>query len=173
MAFTSGGESFGKVEQALAIEPYDAKQLSMSAVALSNQLQRVGDDPDTLDSALLENKVPLVVQGMQITPSASNHFKTSDKAAIYVEVYEPLLMQPKPPEVGLEIRILDRKSGAQKADFGYTNTGPSMHVGNPVIPVGMRLPLETLTPGDYRVELRAVDSAGGSTTPRAADFVVE
>jgi hypothetical protein len=33
--------------------------------------------------------------------------------------------------------------------------------------------VNTLNPGSYRVELRAVDSAGNSVKPRTADFELE
>jgi hypothetical protein len=42
-----------------------------------------------------------------------------------------------------------------------------------VIPVGLKLPVETLTAGVYRVELKAMDSAGRASTIRAADFEVQ
>jgi len=173
VVFSSGNESFGKLEAPLVIDPYNGKQFSMSALALSKDVQRVSDMASGLDAELLEDKKPLVVQGMQLTPSGSNRFKTTDNAAIYLEVYEPLLLGPNPPKVGLELKILNRKTGEQKIDAGFTNTAPSIRAGNPVIPLGMKLPVSSLTAGDYRVEVRALDSAGNSTKPSTADFEVE
>jgi hypothetical protein len=173
VVFSSGSESFGKIETPLVIGPYTNKQFSLSALALSSQLHRVSDMGTGLDAELLEDKRPLVAQGMQITPSASNHFKTTDLAAIYVEVYEPLLTGPNPPKVGLELKVLDRKSGAQKIDAGFTNTASAISAGNPVVPLGMKLPVGSLPAGSYRVEVTALDSAGNSTKPSSADFEVE
>jgi hypothetical protein len=48
-----------------------------------------------------------------------------------------------------------------------------MQKGNPVIPLGLKLPVNTLDPGSYRVELTALDSAGNKSQPRSADFEVE
>ena len=39
VVFASGGESFGKVEMPLVVDPYDAKQFSMSGVALSKEVR--------------------------------------------------------------------------------------------------------------------------------------
>jgi len=75
--------------------------------------------------------------------------------------------------VGLQIDFVDRKSGEHKITAGYTNTQSSIREGNPVIPVGVKLPVDKLGPGSYRVELKAVDSAGNSSQPRTADFDVE
>jgi hypothetical protein len=37
----------------------------------------------------------------------------------------------------------------------------------------MKLPLDKLTPGSYKLELTAMDTAGHSTSARTADFEVE
>jgi len=47
-----------------------------------------------------------------------------------------------------------------------------IRAGNPVIPVGLKLPLDKLPPGAYRVEVNAVDELSNSKT-RMADFDVE
>jgi hypothetical protein len=45
--------------------------------------------------------------------------------------------------------------------------------GNPVIPVGFKLPVNTLTPGAYRAELKAMDTVGNLSLVRSADFEVQ
>jgi VWFA-related protein len=173
VVFSSGNENFGKLQAPIVIGPYTGKQFSLSALALSNQLHRVADMGSTLDAELLEDKRPLVAQGMQITPSATNHFKTTDIAAVYVEVYAPLLTSPNPPKLGLELKVVDRKSGEKKIDAGFTNTASAISPGNPVVPLGMKLPVNSLPAGSYRVEVTGLDSAGNSTKPSTADFEVE
>jgi hypothetical protein len=68
---------------------------------------------------------------------------------------------------------VDRKSGAQKMDFGVTDTTSAIQPGNPVVPLGLKLPVSSLDPGSYRLELRAMDSANNATKFRTADFDVE
>jgi len=170
VVFSSGSESFGKLQLPLVIDPYDGKQFSMSGVALSNEMQRVSDQSTGLDSQLLADRTPLVVQGIQIVPSDSNRFKKTDNAAIYAEVYAPLLAGPNPPQVGVEVIVMDRKTGEKKVDVA---TRPANQAGSSVVPVGLKLPVDSLAPGSYRVELRALDSVGNSAKPRTADFEVE
>jgi hypothetical protein len=126
-----------------------------------------------LDSQLVDDRKPLVVRGVQILPSASNHFKKTDNGVAYIEVYDPLLAQDKPPQLGLEFRIVDKKTGEKKLDVGVMDTQDLIKPGNPVVPVGVKLPLATLAPGTYRVDLRAEDSAGNSTNFRIAEFELE
>jgi len=111
------------------------------------------------------------VQGMQISPSASNQFKKTDTAAVYAELYEPHMKDPNPPEVAFELRIVERKTGEEK--FHFRNRVPKGNPGDPVIPLGLKLPVATLASGSYRVELRAIDSVGGASKTRTADFELE
>jgi VWFA-related protein len=171
IAFSSGNESFGKLETPLVIDPYGSLDFSISAVALSNNVRRAADLSTDLDSQLLEDRTPLLVQGMQISPSASNHFKKTDLAAIYVEVYEPLLKNANPPAVGYELIIVEKKSGQQKVHLG--DRTPKGNPGNPVIPLALKLPIASLAPGSYRLDFRALDSIGNSSKTRSADFEVE
>ena len=173
VVFSAGQESFGKLEVPLVIDPYDGKQFSLSSLALSNDVHRVADMPSGLDSELLADKKPLVVQGMEITPSATNHFKKTDNAAVYAEVYEPLLLGDKPPQVGLELVVTDRKTGEKKMDLGTRANDASIRAGNPVVPIGLKLPVANLAAGSYKAELRALDSAGNTSKVRTADFEVE
>jgi hypothetical protein len=171
VAFTAGGESFGKLQVPLSIEPYDGKQFVLSAVVLSNDIRRAADLASGLDAELLEGKKLLVTQGMQITPSATNRLKNTDLAGVYVEVYDPLLLVANPPDVGIQYRIVDRKTGQEKHDTGLMKVSGA-HPGNPVIPVGLKLPVNGLTAGSYRLEVKAMDTGGHSTTVRSADFEV-
>src|SRR5579863_6082618 len=145
VVFSSGNASFGKLEAPLVIDPYADKQFSISAVALSNSVRRTTEISTDLDSQLLEDRTPLLVQGMQISPSASNHFKKTDGAAIYAEVYEPLLKGDNAPDVGYELVIVERQSGTEKFHVG--GRVPKGSNGNPVIPVGLKLPVAMLDPG--------------------------
>lgn len=173
VVFSSGNEAFGKIQYPLNIEPYDGKQFSISGLALSNDLRRVSDEEESLDADLLEDKKPLVTQGVQIVPSGSNRFKTTDTAVVYVEVYDPFLLTEKPPKFILQIKISDRKSGAEKVNASFNNMDPSIRPGNPVVPLGVKLPMTSLATGSYRVAIRAVDEAGHVTQSRGADFDVE
>src|SRR6202050_2195536 len=171
VAFSSGNDSFGKLETTLVTDPYRRQDFSISGVALSNDLRRAADNSTGLDSQLLQDRTPLLFQGVQVAPSASNHFKKTDVAAVYAEVYEPLLKNPNPPEVAYELIVVERKSGQEKFHIGERT--PAGKAGDPVIALGLRLPVSTLGPGSYQMKLRAVDSVGNASKTRTADFDVE
>jgi VWFA-related protein len=172
VVFSSGNESFGKLEQALVIDPYNGNQFALSGLVLSNQARRAPEQDSGSSFALLD-RTRLIAHGMEIIPSASNRFKTTESAAIYAEVYEPLLAAPHPPHVGIKVIVRDRKSGAKKLDIGIPNTDFSIEKGSLVIRLGLQLPLNSLAPGSYELQLGAADSAGHASEFRSSDFEVE
>ncbi len=166
------GRQFGKLEAPLKVDPWDGKQFSLSGLAFSTRLRRLADS-EGLEEALLQDRTPLVAQGYEITPAARNRMKKTDTGVLYVEVYEPLLLEANPPQLGVHLRVLDRKTGALAQDTGLMSVAASIRPGNPVVPVGIKLPVESLAPGEYRAELRALDSAGRETVLRTTDFDIE
>lgn len=171
-AFGPGGETFGKVETPLMIEAYDTKQFGLGGLALSKDLHRVSEVASDLDAVLLEGRTPLVAQGYQFTPAGSYKFKKTDRAALYTEIYEPHNTDKTPPMVGIQIRVLDRQSNDQKDDSGMMGVNHEIKAGNPVIAIGLKLPLDKLNSGAYRAEVRATDALG-NTKVRVTDFDVE
>ena len=170
VVLSGGGDTFGKFESPLQIDPYDGKQFSLGGVALTNSAARISDIPTGLDSALLEDRTPLVIQGLQVVPSATNHFKRNDNVILYTEIYEPLLTSAQPPRVGFAFHIYDRASNKEVAFSGVAPADSFIQKGNPVIPAGMKLPVKDLAPGSYHLVLQAVDSANNHAPNRAVDF---
>jgi VWFA-related protein len=173
VVFNSGNESFGKVVVPVNIDAYDGKHLSMSALALSSEVHPAGEMSAGLDGDLLEDRKPLIVRGMRIVPAATDHFKKSDNLVLYSEVYAPELLDPTPPKIGLEYVVMDRKTGEKKVDAGITDTAMAIQAGSMVMTLGLKVPIDKLGPGSYRVQLRALDSNGKSTEFRSADFELE
>jgi len=175
VVFSSGGESFGKIEKPLVVDAYDGQKFSMSAMAFSTDYRAASSLGSDLDALLIEDRTPLVTQGVQMIPSGSNRFKNTDKPAVYFELYEPLLTAAEPPKeiaVALQLLVIDVKTGEQKSDSGLYRIPVPEKKGNPAIPTGVQIPVASLTPGTYRVIMSALDSAG-SKTQRWADFEVQ
>lgn len=175
VVFASSGATFGKVEMPLAVDPYDAKQFSMAAVALSKEVRRASDLGTGLDALLLEDRVPLIANGMQVVPYGTNRFMKGDLVAFYTEVYEPLMVtaDPKsPPLVAYEMRILDGKTGEQKDDTGLMRVPLPMQTGSPTVPLAAKIPTDSLARGSYKVEIKAVDD-NGKEFKRITDIQIE
>jgi len=107
---------------------------------------------------------------MQIVPSGSNRFKHTDNVVIYSEIYEPLMTSDKPPMVGMGYTIVERASGKKLFATGAQRCDDFVKKGNPVIPIGMKVKVEDLKPGSYRLVMQAVDSANNHAPDRTVDF---
>jgi VWFA-related protein len=173
VAFTSSGQSFGKLESPLVIAPYDQKQFAISSLALSRKMLRVSDITSGLESELLEDRKPLVYQGVQLIPTGSNHFAKTEPVGAYLEVYDPFLLADNPPKLALEIHVFDRASGKDEIRAAITNTAEAIKPGSPVVPMALHIPVDKLNPGAYRLDLRAIDTAGHASSVSSAEFELQ
>ncbi len=173
VVFSANGEGFGKLESPLQVEPYDSKKFSLSAVAMSTEIHKVSALDSSLDATLLADKTPLIAQGMELTPGASNVFPKDGMGAFYMEIYEPSMQEEKPHKVALQMVVIDKKTNEHKLDTGMMDMAPYAHAGSVVIPVGLRVPSKELAAGSYRAEFKAADDAGNVSTVRTADFEVQ
>ena len=172
VAFDSGGDNFGKLETPLQINQYDGKQFAVSGLALSTKYSATSQADTSMDAILLEGRSPLVAGNMQFTPTGSTHFSRNDPLVMYFEVYEPLLTQEKPPQLGAQVRIIDAKTGEEKVDSGAVAISNYVRPGSPVVSAGLKVPVQGLTSGNYHLEVKALDSAGNFAV-RSTDFVIE
>jgi hypothetical protein len=148
----------------------------ISSVAFSKGFHRVTDAEANMDTQLLEGRTLLIVPAnpapFQFPPSGANKFKTTDLVGIYMEIYDPLLTDEKPPDLMVALKVVERQTGVQKVDSGGVPASNFVRKGSPVASVGLKLPVNTLTAGAYRLEMTAADSAGRQMT-RSIDFDVQ
>jgi VWFA-related protein len=169
----AGGQKYGKYETLLTVAPFDGKKFEMSAVALSNRMQKVSELTLTLDAALREERTPLVVGGIEMVPSANLRFKRDEQVGLYVEVYEPLMLNPRPPRVGIIYDVIDRKTQQQVYTSNTVLVNQFAQPGNPIIPVGLMLPIEKLQAGEYKLQVRARDEVGNASSLFTTEFYLD
>jgi VWFA-related protein len=170
LIFRTAKDRFGVVETPLAVDPVDAEQLSLSAIALSRDVQPISQD--AADEAVEEGKKPLIFRGNQITVAGSDVLPKTGTAEAYFEIYEPPATGAGPVQLTMRLRLLDAQSNQQKWDSGDVDLSALAKSGNRVIPVALKLPVAALPPGTYRAELTVKDSAGGETA-RSVQFRTE
>ena len=174
VAFGFGEEGFGKVEAPLTIDGWDGHGLALSGVALARESRKVAADfASGLDLASVQGRKPLIARSVEIIPAGSNRFQRGEPCLAFLEIYEPLLSGPNPPKLSLQIRILDRQTGERKVDSGVFGVDNLVRAGDQVIPVSLTVPIATLSPGKYRLEVKAMRSPGIDSAIRVVDFEVE
>jgi hypothetical protein len=116
--FSSGGDSFGKMEAPLSIDSYDGKTLMLSGLALSKEVHPASELGTAQDAELLEGRTPLIFKDARVVPSGANLFTKSDSVLVYGEIYEPLLTATPPPTVEIHMQVVDLKTKAPKSAGG-------------------------------------------------------
>jgi VWFA-related protein len=158
MALSSGGQSFGKLEAPLDVQPWKAGEFTLSSVVLGKEAHPAADLGLGVGVSI-GDQTPLVAQGVQVVPAGSNQFLKSEQAFFYFEVYDS-----NPASVSAQLRILDRATGASKWDSGMLKLSAPQQGGG--------FPLGSLAPGSYQLEVTATGSSG-KQVKRMADFEVK
>jgi VWFA-related protein len=161
VAFASDAGDFGRVETPLAVEPWDPGKFSLTGLALSKSMHAA-----KRPGLNIGERLPLIVNGMQLVPAGTNRLTKSDKAVIYVEIYEP-----SPAALNIRMILLDAKTGKPGKDTGMAPLNAQIEPGNPLVPVGLIVPVAELNPGSYTARITALDAAGRESTA-SIDFEV-
>jgi VWFA-related protein len=166
IAFTAnGGADFGKAQVPLDIEPFDGKELRLSSVLLSTNVHKIGPDDLSIEADLVDGRTPFIAvsgaNSFQLTPAGKLSFKKTDNVACYVEAFEPLLATSDQVKLGLQMKILD-KTGEVKLDSGLVEVSNFIRKGNPTVPIALKVLVDKLDTGTYKLELTLADSAGKS-----------
>jgi hypothetical protein len=107
----------------------------------------------------------------KFTPTGYSRFAKTENVGMYFEVYDPALSGDAPPKQAIGMRVIDLKTNAQLADSGAVPIDSFVHTGQATVPAGLKLPIGSLQPGTYRLELKAQNSAGAWAV-RTADFEI-
>ena len=170
----SDGWNLGLAEMPLTVVPYDGKELALSSVVLCKQLRDAAVAAKEAAAAnFAPQYLPLVSKGIEFTPAADTRFAKDSQVFAYFEVYEPLLAQQPATSAKVQMRILDSATGAVKAEFAPLDAAPYKDPESGAFRVARTIPIRELPKGAYRLEVRAQDSAGGTTGWRGAIFTVE
>ncbi len=170
LIYRSAQDRSGVVETPLAIGPFDARLLSLSAIALGRDVQPI--TPEAVQEETEAGKKPLVFRGSRIIVSGSDLFLKTGLAEAYFEIYQPPASGSQPVHLTMRLRVLDAQSNEQKwasADIDLSDLAKS---GSRAIPVALKLPVAALPPGAYRAELTVKDAAGGQAA-RSVQFRTE
>ena len=168
--FRSAKDRFGAVEAPLAVDPFNAGQLSVSAIALSRRVQPI--TPEAAQEDAEAGKYPLIFRGNRFAVSGSDVLSKTGTAEAYFEIYEPLANAAGTIQLTMRLRLLDAQTNEQAWNSGDVDLSALAKSGNKVIPVALQLPIAALPPGTYHAELTVKDPAGGQAT-RSIQFRTE
>ncbi len=170
----SDGKNFGRARVRLRVQPLQAGALAISDLVTSRFLRDsswVLRDAGSVSPAPVV-PTPLVSKKVQFFPAVDASVPRHNPLSLYFEIYEPLLDANK-VDVSYSLKIANLKTGSLVMNTGPMSAADWVVPGNVVVPIGLKLAIEKLPKGSYRLEIQASDSAGRRTEWRQANFTIQ
>jgi len=152
----------GVVNSRLQVPRYEDEKLEASSLILADQIEHV--------PAKQIGAGQFVLGSSKVRPRLEGDFTTSDKLGIYMQVYN-LKPDDKTHKSDATFSYTVKKGDQQVMQFKETS-GDMKQTGDQVT-IERLLPLGTLTPGKYTLEVSARDALANQTISRSADFTVK
>jgi len=152
----------GAVNTRLQVHRYEEDKLEASSLILADQIEHVPAKQVGIGQFVLGSS--------KVRPRLDGDFTTAEKLGIYLQVYN---LKP------------DEKTHKSSAAFTYTvkrgdqqimqfkETSEDMKQTGDQVTIERLLPLATLAPGKYTLEVSATDRLAQSTISRTADFSIK
>jgi hypothetical protein len=148
---------------ALNVPHYDEEQLGASTVILADQLERV--PTNSIGTG------PFVIRSSKVRPRIGETFKQDETMGIYAELYN-FGMDPKTkkPQGSVELEVVNAANQtvlSQSEDLGAIPNSSAF-----LVTVEKRLPLKSLPPGKYKLQLKVQDKLKNQILTPSAPFTV-
>lgn len=152
----------GAVNTRLAVPRYDEEKLEASSLILADQIEHV--------PAKQVGTGQFVLGSSKVRPRLDADFTTADKLGIYLQVYN-LKPDEKTHKSSAAFTYTVRKGDQQIMQF--KETSEDMKQTGDQVTIERLLPLATLAPGKYTLEVSATDKLAQATISRSADFSIK
>jgi GWxTD domain-containing protein len=154
--------NIGVVNSRLAVPRYEDDKLEASSLILADQIEHV--------PAKQIGAGQFVLGSSKVRPRLEADFTTADKLGIYMQVYN-LKPDEKTHKSSANFQYTVKKGNEQVMQFKETST--EMKQTGDQVTIERLLPLATLVPGKYTLEVNATDTLSNQTISRTADFTVK
>src|SRR5438876_2390936 len=152
----------GVVNSRLQVPRYADEKLEASSLILADQIEHV--------PAKQIGAGQFVLGSSKVRPRLEGDFTTADKLGIYMQVYN-LKPDDTTHKSRATFQYTVKKGDQQVMQFKETN-GEMKQTGDQVT-IERLLPLGTLAPGKYTLEVSATDALANQTILRTAEFTVK
>lgn len=152
----------GVINSRLAVKRYEDDKLDASSLILADQIEHV--------PAKQIGAGQFVLGSSKVRPRLEGDFTTADKLGIYMQVYN-LKPDDTTHKNNASFQYTVKKGDQQILQFKETSS--DMKQTGDQVTIERLLPLATLTPGKYTLEINATDSLSNQTITRTADFTVK
>jgi len=151
----------GVVNTRLAVPRYADEKLDASTLILADQLEHV--------PAKQIGTGQFVLGSTKVRPRLDSDFTTSDRMGIYLQVYN-LKPDDKTHKSSATFQFTVKKGAEQVLQF--KETSEEMKQTGDQVTIERWLPLASLAPGKYSIEINATDGISNQSISKTAEFTV-
>ncbi|MGB2676617.1 MAG: GWxTD domain-containing protein [Candidatus Acidiferrum sp.] len=151
----------GVVNARLAVPRYEDEKLDASTLILADQIEHV--------PAKQVGTGQFVLGSSKVRPRLDGDFTNADKLGIYLQVYN--LKPDEKTHKSNATFVYTVKKGNQQV-MQFKETSEEMKQTGDQVTIERLLPLATLAPGKYTLEVSATDASSQSSISRSADFSI-
>ncbi len=152
----------GVVNTRLAVPRYADEKLDASTLILADQLEHV--------PAKQIGTGQFVLGSTKVRPRLNSDFTTSDRMGIYLQVYN-LKPDDKTHKSNATFQFTVKKGAEQVLQF--KETSEEMKQTGDQVTIERWLPLASLAPGKYSIEINATDGISNQSISKTAEFTVK
>jgi len=152
----------GVINTRLAVPRYADDKLDASTLILADQLEHV--------PAKQIGTGQFVLGSTKVRPRLDSEFSTTDRLGIYLQVYN-LKADETTHKSNATFQYTVKRGGEQV--FQYKETSADMKQTGDQVTIERWLPLSSMAPGKYTIEVIATDGIANQTLSKTADFTVK
>ncbi|MGA2096451.1 MAG: GWxTD domain-containing protein [Candidatus Acidiferrum sp.] len=152
----------GVINSALRVPRYEDDKLDASTLILADQLEHV--------PAKQIGTGQFVLGSTKVRPRLDNAFSTADRLGIYLQVYN--LKADDTTHKSNATFLYTVKKGTEQV-FQFKETSADMKQTGDQVTIERWLPLASMAPGKYTIEVLTTDGVTKQTLSKTADFTVK
>src|SRR6267378_2002851 len=154
----------GVVNSRLAVPRYNDEKLEASSLILAETIEHV--------PAKQIGSGQFVLGSSKVKPRLEGDFTTADKLGVYMQVYN-LKPDDTTHKSSATFQFTVKKGDQPVPGMQFKETSVDMKQTGDQVTIERLLPLLTLAPGKYTLEVNATDTLSNQTISRSADFTVK
>ncbi len=152
----------GVIDAALRVPLYEEESLDASSLILADQIHPVPTSQI--------GQGPFVLGNYKVRPRINPEFSSADNMGIFLQLYNlKLEAQSHKSNVSISYRIIRDHQQIWKRD----ESSEQLQQSREQITIERNLPLSSLAPGHYSLEVYVIDLLTNQTVTRTADFTVK
>lgn len=154
--------NIGVLSTALRVPHFDEEKLDASSLILADQIEPV--------SSRQIGTGQFVLDSYKVRPRLSQEFSATDKLGIYLQLYNLKLDETTHKT---RVSVAYRISKDQQEVWRAVETADHLHQGGEQLTIERFIPVSSLAPGGYTIEITSIDLLTNETVIRSSDFTVK